>query len=83
MNIDRKQIITQGVLRAANNAAPYMLRDDMVLTTINFSVRPKVTLTEFEEVLRDMEARALITHPRTEEGLKIKITDEGRAELLQ
>ena len=44
---------------------------------------PPVTLGEFEEVVRKMEiSRQVLRYRSQEEGLKIKLTDEGKADLL-
>ena len=46
-------------------------------------VVPAITLAEFEEALRKMElAHQVLRYRSEEEGLKSKLTDEGRAELL-
>jgi hypothetical protein len=46
-------------------------------------VSPPVTLAEFEEVIRKMEITRQILRYRSEDyGVKTKLTDEGKADLL-
>jgi hypothetical protein len=46
-------------------------------------VSPPVTLAEFEEVLRKMElTRQILRFRNQEQGVKTKLTDEGKADLL-
>ena len=46
-------------------------------------VVPAITMAEVEEVLRKMElAHQILRYRSEDQGLKSKLTDEGRAELL-
>ena len=79
----KKQIRTQ-ILKALKLSAPYMLTEDVLLTTINFDVRPPVVLSDFEEQLGELETLRQIIRTQDEyRANKVKITTEGRAALTE
>jgi hypothetical protein len=82
MKTEREKVLAGQIARVCDNAWPYLLQETMVLTTINIALKPKATIAEFEAVAAKMEERAWIKRVPTDDGLKIKLTDEGKAELL-
>lgn len=82
MKTERQKVVAREIARVCDNATPYLLDERIVLTTINIALLPKVTIDEFEKVAMAMEQRLFIKRVRSDEVYKIKLTDEGRAELL-
>lgn len=78
----RKKEIRHAMLQVLERAKPYMLEQTLVRDMINFTMRPRASLAEFEEVCGAMEnARQIELHSNDDREVKIKITDEGMAEL--
>lgn len=76
----RPKQIRWSVIKALKLAHPYMLSQEVLMASVNFDVRPPVTLAEFERELEEMGKRRWIVRIPDDDGEnKVKITTEGRA----
>jgi hypothetical protein len=81
MNLQREKLIRKIVLKALKASAPFMIEGSLLLIEINLVITPEAIETEFEEVLVNAESDRLLKRYRFGKEVKVKITDEGKAEL--
>jgi hypothetical protein len=81
----RRHQIRSAIAEVLNQTEGWLYPESRLFDNINLvMVRPPATLAEFEEVIARMEiARQLIRFRTQDEGIKSKLSDEGKAELLK
>lgn len=71
------------LLQALADVGDYMLPERTLFADMNIRCANPVTLTEFRQMLQEAEAQRRVISVRSEDGLKWKITDNGRARLAE
>jgi len=83
MNPNRFAVIRATLGAILDQCSPLLVPEDRLGFELNLQLRPPATTSEYEHVIARMEAaRQILRHRTEDEGVKIKLTDLGRAELL-
>ena len=85
MTPTRLNQIRSAIVEVLDQTEGWLYPETTLFKNINLAmVRPEATLAEFEEVIGKMEVnRHLIRFRTKDEGIKSKLSDEGKAELLK
>jgi hypothetical protein len=76
--------IRKSILIALNNVHPFLVPQLALFTDVKALNPQPLTWSEFRAGLEQLEASRLVVSLRDAEGgLKFKITDQGKAELLE
>ena len=82
----RQKLIRREVLKTLDNAAPWLIAESTVLASVylGLDLKPAVVQSEIEAVIAHMESNREVYRMLGDgEEMKIKITDQGKAALLQ
>ncbi len=79
---DREYIVKRAVLRCLAQCGDYMLLDQHLFCELELKV-PQLRRAEMDSALRDLESRSRVLSVKSERGEKWRITDAGRADLLE
>lgn len=84
MKSNRFVSIRAAIASVLNDCDPMLVPEGRLITELNLQLQPPATQSEFDHVLGQMDlARHVIRHPVENEGIKTKLTDLGRAELVK
>jgi hypothetical protein len=84
MNTTLFKLIRQHVADLLNAAAPMLTPESQLLADVRLFVRPAPTQAEFEHVIARMEEDGqIIRHRDVDEGMKLKLSEVGVAELVK
>jgi hypothetical protein len=84
-NIDSMNRLRITILQVLRESGRFLLPEEVLATAVQLKLRSPGSLTECREVLRQLETDGLVLSlqdPFTG-GLKWRLTDEGRATLLE
>ncbi len=79
----RQKQIAHQVLKILKQSEPHMLTEEILLDWLIITLNPRVINSELQEALTRLEAQHKIFRLRTDDEVKVKITDEGKAALLE
>jgi hypothetical protein len=84
MDPNRFVSIRANIAQVLSQCEPYLVPLGQLRAELNLQLRPPAMLAEFDYVMARMEnARQVILSSVANEGIKAKLTDEGRAELVK
>lgn len=84
MNPTRFTSIRANLAQVLHNCEPYLVPEKNLLFELNLQLEPNASPTEFTYVTERMKAAGqLLTTAVPDEGIKLKLTDLGRAELIK
>jgi hypothetical protein len=83
MTATRFAVIRATIASILDQCSPLLVPEERLAFELNLQLRPPATVSEYEHVLARMEAaRQILRHRTEDEGVKSKLTDLGRAELI-
>lgn len=71
------------LLQSLADVGEYLIPEKTLFADVNIRCAMPVTHTEFRQMLSDAEQKRRILSVQSEDGLKWKITDNGRARLAE
>jgi len=77
----REQLVRRQALRALDACRPWMMGEELLRDAVNIVLMPSVPQAELRRALDSLEADCFIRRFGFGREVKIKITDEGRAEI--
>lgn len=78
----RKKQVRRLLLKALNEADPYMLSEELLWDGLYIALAPKPVRSEMDDALLKLEGDHQIIRIKDDDETKVKITAEGKAALL-